>query len=170
MESGLSVGEIVKILTPDDKLYLERMVLGHQADGSKLFVHYIHQSDQDRHPHDHPWDFKSLILHGGYYDKVPIFAVNDGSGRMGRREEFEDVMGPDLIFSHYSKNLLTRGMWNHKTTRQLHAVELLDPTQPTITLVWAGPKKAEWGFFTEDGWVHNQEYTKDNHNQPKVVD
>lgn len=168
MGPGLNVGEVVKILTPDDQLYLERMVLQHSADGSKMFLHYIHQSDQDRHPHDHPWDFKSLIVHGAYYDKVPIFK-HMGTGEVGQRENFAPWQELELKFSHYSKTLLSSGMWNHKTTRQLHAVELISES-PVISLVWCGPKKAEWGFFTEDGWVHNQEYLKDNHNQPQVVD
>jgi hypothetical protein len=28
--------------------------------------HLIWERDQDRHPHDHPWEFQTLILEGGY--------------------------------------------------------------------------------------------------------
>jgi len=35
-----------------------------------LYVHAIYRSDEDMHMHDHPWDFISVILKGGYIENV----------------------------------------------------------------------------------------------------
>lgn len=43
-------------------------------------VHHILRSDHDRHLHDHPWDFLSILLWGVYYE-----ALNDGRGLRFRR-------------------------------------------------------------------------------------
>lgn len=32
----------------------------------KVYYHIIHKSDRDRHLHDHPWPFFSLLLQGTY--------------------------------------------------------------------------------------------------------
>lgn len=34
--------------------------------GYKVFLHHFYRSDSDAALHDHPWDFTSLILFGGY--------------------------------------------------------------------------------------------------------
>jgi hypothetical protein len=39
-----------------------------------VFVHLFHRSDNDRHFHDHPWDFCSLLLSGGYVEHTPAGA------------------------------------------------------------------------------------------------
>ena len=35
-----------------------------------LYLHLINKADEDKHQHDHPWNFISFILKGGYYEKV----------------------------------------------------------------------------------------------------
>lgn len=32
-------------------------------------VHHILRADDDRHPHDHPYNFRTIILRGGYVEK-----------------------------------------------------------------------------------------------------
>jgi len=39
-----------------------------------LYVHHFHRSDNDRHVHDHPWSFFTLLLSGGYWEHIPKFA------------------------------------------------------------------------------------------------
>lgn len=36
-----------------------------------IYLHEIHRSDEDRALHDHPWDFTSIILWGGYFEETP---------------------------------------------------------------------------------------------------
>ena len=37
----------------------------------RIFLHHILRSDEDRHLHDHPWNFVSLILWNGYREERP---------------------------------------------------------------------------------------------------
>ncbi len=43
-----------------------------------VYIHYINQADEDKHLHDHPWSFWSVILKGGYIELTE-------SGRNHRR-------------------------------------------------------------------------------------
>lgn len=49
--------------------YMQRWIF-HTPFGT-LRVHKILRSDDDRHLHDHPWSFASLILRGRYFDVFP---------------------------------------------------------------------------------------------------
>jgi hypothetical protein len=48
------------------------VILGDRFKGTcgKLYVHVFWRSDPDDF-HDHPWNFWSLILHGGYWEWTP---------------------------------------------------------------------------------------------------
>jgi hypothetical protein len=43
-----------------------------------LYLHRFLRSDNDRHFHDHPWDFVTVLLSGGYWENTP-------GGRFWRR-------------------------------------------------------------------------------------
>ncbi len=43
-----------------------------------LYLHCFHRSDMDRYCHDHPWDFVTFLLSGGYWEHTP-------EGRFWRR-------------------------------------------------------------------------------------
>lgn len=38
-----------------------------------LRIHELLRSDNDRHLHDHPWPFVSVILRGGYWEERPLY-------------------------------------------------------------------------------------------------
>jgi len=63
---------VTKALTPSDisvsgKLYMRRWRFG--SDNTfGVRLHEIIRSDMDRELHDHPFDFVSIILSGGYYE------------------------------------------------------------------------------------------------------
>jgi hypothetical protein len=92
-------------------------------------LHKILRSDDRAHFHDHPMDFTSIILKGGYIEYTPY--------------------GPPRTFRP--------GDVNVRKAEDLHALELIDGG-PTWTLVLAGPIRREWGFQTEDGWIVAGEY------------
>jgi len=94
-------------------------------------LHKILRSDDDRHFHDHPFDFVSFILHGHYVEVTPD----------GKRSFFDfDI--------------------NRKRAEELHRL-VLPEGGPVWTLVFTGPKRRSWGFQTEAGWVHWREYVAD---------
>jgi len=116
------------IPAPDGSPYLERIVLEEAEDGSKVYLHILYQSDGDRDLHDHPWNFVSHIIYGEYIEHR-----SDGS-----------------------KQMFFAGDTNEKEADTLHRLEL--PNGPVITMIECGPKIREWGFQTEEGWVHHKDY------------
>ena len=116
-----------------------------------IFVHKILRSDSDRHLHDHPWNFLTILLKGDYI------------------EELGSVKNNVLM----SVDIIERKRWSiirHKA-EDLHRITLkekrtvkdfclnLNP-KPVWTLFITGRKRREWGFQTEKGWVHNNKYEK----------
>lgn len=93
-------------------------------------VHNIMRKDDDRHPHDHPFDFTSFILKGGYVEWRP-----DGKGT--RKFLPGDVVTRKAEDLHIITELLGASTW---------------------TLVFAGPLRRRWGFQTEKGWVDSERY------------
>lgn len=108
--------------------YMQRWIL--QTPWGALRVHHILRSDAGTDLHDHPFDFWSLLLTGGY-------------------EEIR-ALGPLVESQWYPRLSLVR-----RRAEDLH--RLIVPS-PVWTLVWAGPRRRGWGFQTPDGWVSWREY------------
>lgn len=91
-------------------------------------IHKWHRPDNDRHLHNHPRAFVAIVLRGGYIEET---SSGDRIRRWGsvHRVGLED--------------------W--------HSVRILLRV-PTWTLVFVGPKRQEWGFETEDGFVNADHY------------
>lgn len=79
-------------------------------------LHHILRSDDDRHLHDHPWSYCTIILRGGYTEI---------------RERSQRWYGPGSV--------LFRG-W-----KGFHRLVVPDG-QTTWTLFMMGPYKHRWGF------------------------
>lgn len=97
-----------------------------------LYLHHFHRDDNRSEHHDHPWNFVSVVLWGGYIEHTP-----DGKARRKL---------PGMI-------LFRRAKWAHYTT-------LIGKS--AVTLVWVSSRKREWGFHTLLGWIPWQVYHKDH--------
>lgn len=114
-------------------LYMRRWRLVH----FKRFgvrVHCIERDDKDRELHDHPFDFVSIILKGGYIEHRPF-----GVSRVFKAPSFVVRKAEDL-----------------------HRLELING--PTWTLVFRGALRREWGFMTAQGWKHWRRFTEEKGN------
>jgi hypothetical protein len=80
-------------------------------------------------PHDHPFDFVSLLLTGGYVE-----------------ERFEDGVCRRLPWP--------RGSIVWRRAEDLHRLVL---ERPVWTIVVTGPNRRRWGFETPAGWVDASE-------------
>ena len=91
-------------------------------------MHHILRSDIDRHMHDHPFNYMTIILKGGYWEHTPkgVSWVGKGSVRVRKAEA-------------------------------LHRLEL-PKDETAWTLFFMGPRKRKWGFQTEEGWVDYETY------------
>lgn len=114
------------------KLYLDRWIIRDAVpslDILGLSLHCLWTADPRPDPHDHPWDFESTILSGGY---VQLEA--DGERRTYRA-----------------------GDRNVRRAEDPHRiVELLEV--PTWTFLVHGAPRREWGFTLASGWVHWSRY------------
>ena len=135
------------IVAGDGRPYLRRYTLIHQ-DSLRVYLHEILLSDEDRHMHDHPWDFTTILLSGGYIEERPVepqrfTKQSDGGYKM------ETVRIKWPRFSRIK----------HRA-EDFHRIELPEG-KPVWTLFFAGDKRRDWGFMTEDGWVHYRKYLND---------
>ena len=116
---------------PNGTIYMRRYYLWRSKTGGRwVRIHEILLSDEDRHFHDHPWDFTSFILSGGYTEHTPNGTT-----------------------VHRPFSLIRR------KAEDLHKLEL---TGPAWTFVVTGDKRRDWGFQTENGWIHWEKYFSPN--------
>lgn len=117
----------------------------------RLYLHHVLRSDNDRHLHDHPFDFWSLILWGGYYEELGSVAADGvfardpprwrGPGTLLRRRAKQ----PHRLILPQRTVLCVEdydGVMQHVTSVQR--------PRPAWTLVLRGPKRREWGFYIDD--------------------
>jgi hypothetical protein len=98
-----------------------------------LRLHNIKREDRDPHHHDHPFDFTSIMLTGGY------------------EEEVQDEQTGELHRTWYY-----RGAIRKLRARDMHRLHTVLPS--TYTLVISGPKTKDWGFQVGEEWVHHRNY------------
>ena len=121
------------IVDEEDNEYLVRYRI-FDTPWLRLYLHIIKRSDGDRDMHDHPWNFLSFILRGGYFEYTP----------WTRKTPYHNEWkGVGSIIRHSASDL--------------HRIELLE-NKHCWSLVLAGTKSRKWGFQTNKGWVHNGAY------------
>jgi hypothetical protein len=137
-----------------DKLFTKKVIGGsenpllvrwHIWRGQRgIYLHKLCRSDAERHVHDHPWDFTSVILSRGYFE----FHQTETD----RHDTYDLVSGHFFAWLPRFSILRRRASWAHR-------IELLsDDNSPVWTLVFRGKVRREWGFYTEHGWVHHRRY------------
>jgi len=120
--------------------YLERYYLLFSDRGNfpfNVFLHKFLKSDPDDH-HDHPWNYRTLILRGGYWEWRPTF---DAAGR--KTGEVSKWYGA--------------GSFRSAKANTYHRIEL-DPMVECWTLFMPGRKVRDWGFFSRGTWIQWEQY------------
>jgi hypothetical protein len=97
--------------------------------------------DADKDPHDHPWDFISWVMWGGYDEEI---WPNDIKG----------PRPPELVPSvfHRAVGTIARRLGTH-----MHRVVKL-PRGEAWTFVITNDRYRSWGFWTPEGWVYWRTY------------
>lgn len=118
----------------------------------QLYLHCFYRSDDDPDPHDHPWDFFSLVLWGGYIDEV--WRGFDGTGPLG-------AVGRVPVGS------IRRGTGAlcFRRAEHIHRAHLMNHNRRTWTLILRMPKRRPWFFWTDAGPVHWEVYLRDKRGQ-----
>lgn len=104
--------------------------------GNSILLHHIVRADDDSAVHDHPWDFATRVLSGGYLERRPDSIIRDGDhGPCEFHRVFHNA-GEDV----------------RRYATDLHLIESVLPD--TWTLVTTGPRTREWGFHPAgEPWV-----------------
>lgn len=169
-----SMGKLPRFMIPlpdGESPYLERFVLDVRPDGSKTYLHVIYESDGDRDPHCHPWDWKSKILFGEYQEELFARHCPECDCHfLGEEMSCWTCPAAKLGAEMYRTTVFKAGETNVKQAHQLHRLTLLTPV--VVTLVERGPKVREWGFQTPEGWEHHSSYIarKFPNAQPTEID
>lgn len=110
--------------------------------GIAVRLHYIKSPDRDRHLHDHPWAFVSVVLRGWYIEHRPMTIQPNF---LGTEEE--------LTYSAWRREGEIAFRW--WTAR--HRISTVAP-EGVWTLFITGPMMQWWGFYTPAGKVYYRDY------------
>lgn len=138
------------------QLYMRRWLIG-PTWLPGIRIHNILKSDAAFELHDHPFDFVSFILSGGYneirgeaLDGVPASSTL-------RRKEYHQP----LTFVRRKAEDLHRILLK-PTVVTIDGRQVLRET-PAWTIVFRGKYRREWGFLTNNGWQNWREYIAAKH-------
>jgi hypothetical protein len=122
-----------------------------------IYIHFIYREDLDRVPHDHPWRFWSLVLHGGYIEERHPDIEKNGPAH------------PDRSYRSYKA-----GARHSFPLADAHRIMHVAPG--TITLCLVGRKQRRWGFWVPDPtrphrsrWVDYEQYINSDGPGMRVV-
>jgi len=133
---GLFLGNIRrKVLMRKGKPYLIRITL-FKCPWFSVKIHKALMSDPAI-PHDHPWNYLSIILWGGYYEDT-IEYIGEG-------------------MSKYNQKWYGPGRFLYRKGDKLHKL-ILPEGQYSVSLIFVGKKWRDWGFWDfYKGWVSHKE-------------
>lgn len=117
------------VISPDGKPYLYRWHLQSGEKGPGMYFHIQVASDPERPLHSHPWDNCSVILAGGYIERLQV-APPYG-----------------ITLSH----VRTKGDVIFRTAKMAHRLILPEGVHYTMTQFSFGPKVNNWGFWYPGG-------------------
>lgn len=127
--------------------YLHRYYILHKSEddiGNEVreykfnaFLHNFKASD-DPVFHDHPWNWCSIVLKGGYWEYTPL--LNDKKEIIGHTRKWRGA-----------------GSICFRKANSLHYVET-DPFTDTWTLFMHGKRQRDWGFIVKNQWIHWKDY------------
>lgn len=150
MELGFLRDALLRVAKPyshlyhaDQSLYMERFILlsrqGENAGHVRL--HHICTADYNLHMHDHPFSFYTVLLTGWYLEARPA-ERNPCFNSIGTENNVLTLRKPGSI------------AYRHACDR--HKIISVGPD--TWTLVFAGPLRQWWGFYTRAGKVFWRDY------------
>lgn len=108
-----------------------------------------HLPDFREHPHNHPWNFNSFIINGGYTERKYTKASN---AVMLKYNDFSEValdyLWEDIEHKENGINVVQASSF--------HEIVSIQPG--TVTLMICGPliKNGEWGYLINDEYKDNE--------------
>jgi hypothetical protein len=120
---------IKEIRSKEGKLHFRRWQIL-KTPWFSIYIHGIYAADQDKHLHNHPWDYKSIVLKGSYIEETPT-----------------------------GLNTLEPGSYTNRDGSGYHKIkELITPK--VYTLFFVTPVKRDWGYLVNGEYMFHEEYRK----------
>lgn len=119
----------------------------------RIMLHHIISSDPSFCPHDHPWNFWSIILRGGYVEHV--YHVDFPTGVFGA---IDMVGGRWRTITWYPAGRLLR-----RPAGTVHRLVLPLHSTGCWSLVVTGQKKRPWGFWSVGRWIPWRKFISSPH-------
>lgn len=114
--------------------------------GVAVRVHHIVREDRDRHLHNHPWPFLSIVLLGAYVEERPL---------RGDGEFVTSSAEPDTeLTTCYDRNT---GSIAFRSATNRHRIAMLAGDVWTLFITFGG-KRQIWGFQTDEGCINRWTY------------
>lgn len=124
---------IKEIRSKDGVLHFRRWQL-FKCKWFSIYLHGIYESDKDQHLHNHPWDYRSIVLKGSYIEET---------------ESGLNILSPGKV----SKRV---GSDYHKINRLL--------SKSVYTLFIVSPIKRIWGYLVNGKWMDHETYRNRKNN------
>lgn len=154
------------LVNEDGTPYMDRywlLRIGGDPDGYPWFgarIHHIRSSDS-QHFHDHPWNFFSLILWGGYWEEQPL-------KHLGSPLFDAELHWDRETRESYVRTWRGRGSWVFRRATTWHRLRLTDmprnppaPIEGTWTLFITGRQVQDtWGHLVDGVKVPQRVYRK----------
>ncbi len=102
-----------------------------------VYVHLLCESDSDKHLHNHPWNFISIVLFGKYREQ--LISYHDGY---------------DSWTNNESKQFIPR----FRNRNHFHKIEVLEPT---ISLVITGTRYHDWHYWLSSSRIVGNDVYRD---------
>ena len=115
-----------------------------QKFGIAIRVHHILRPDNDRHFHDHPWNFCSVVLRGFYIERRP-------------RSQSQSPVVDD---TEWRELLRTPGDVMFRKSTDRHRIVF---AREAWTLFITTRYRHSWGFYTSNGKVWWKDYLRVPH-------
>ncbi len=133
--------KVKEIRSKEGELYFTRFAI-FECSFFAIYIHKIYNADKDPFCHNHPWNFFSVILKGGYIEKQIEKWIN--------ADFFKH-----LDYKYETKKFLSLG-WGSRAF--FHKIDRM--IAPTTTLFFTFGRKSRWGFHTLNGVVDFEEFIK----------
>lgn len=114
-------------------------------------IHHILRSDSDKHLHDHPWYYLTIILRGGYWEVTFADPLKDYGYR------YNLFQGEDGQW--YKKRWYGPGSVIIRKPNSWHRL-IVNEGETAWTWFTTSKKVQEWGFKTPQGKIHWRQYLK----------
>jgi hypothetical protein len=118
---------IKEIKSKTGELHFKRWEILKTRWGS-IWLHAIYKADTDKHLHNHPWDFKSIVLKGSYKEltQTGVYLQTPGHINIRNGEDYHKIL------------------------------ELLSPV--VYTLFFVTKPKRQWGYKVMGKFVDHETY------------